>query len=65
MYARAKLRGVTTSALPAVGRARRKASVTFTADLLVAVVFGGQHLQGGLNDTATETAICELPDNHY
>lgn len=56
---------MTASALAAVGRTGRKAGVAFTANLFVAVVFGGQHLQGGLNDTATETVICKLLHNHY
>lgn len=38
-YARAELRRVTTSTLPAVGSTRRETSVALAADLLVAVVF--------------------------
>jgi len=43
--------------LPAVGSTRREASVAFAANLLVAVIFAGQNLQGGLNDSTTETVI--------
>lgn len=41
--------------LSTVGRTRRKTSVTFSADLFVTVVLGGQDLQRGFNNTATET----------
>ena len=43
------------SPLAAVGRTGRETCVALAADLLVAVVLGGEHLQRGLNDTATET----------
>lgn len=40
---------------PAVSGARGETSVAFTTDLFVAVIFRGQHFQGGLNDSTTET----------
>jgi len=46
---------VTTRSFPAVGRARRESGVAFSADLLVAVVFGCQHFQRWLDDSSTET----------
>ena len=44
------------SPLAAVGGTGREASVALAADLLVAVVLGGKHLERGLDDTTTETA---------
>ena len=41
--------------LPAVGGTRGETGVALAANHLVAVVLGGQHLQGGLNHTTTET----------
>lgn len=43
--------------LPAVGRTWGQTSVALAANLLVAVVLGGQDLQRGLNDTATKTIV--------
>lgn len=54
-YSRAKLRRVAASPLPAVGCTGREACVALAANLLVAVVFRGENLERGLNDTATET----------
>lgn len=51
---------MTARPLPAVGGAGREAGVAFAADLLVAVVLGGQDLEGGLDDSATETRDCQL-----
>jgi hypothetical protein len=50
-----KLVSVSTLALAAVGGTRRETSVALAADHLVAVELGGQSLQGGLDDTTTET----------
>ena len=52
---RAELAGVPTRPLAAVGGTGREARVALAADLLVAVVLGGKHLERGLDDTATET----------
>jgi hypothetical protein len=46
---------MSTRAFPAVGGTRRKTGVAFPADLLITVVFGGENLEGGLNDSTTET----------
>ena len=43
-------------ALAAVGGTGREAGVALAADLLVAFVFGGEDLERGLDDAATETA---------
>jgi hypothetical protein len=51
----AELVGVTALALAAVGGTGGKTGVALAADGLVAVVLGGKGLQGGLNDTTTET----------
>ncbi len=51
------------SPLAAVGCTRRETSVAFSADLLIAVVFCGEHFQGGLDDSPSETTIQqEIPD---
>ncbi len=42
-------------ALAAVGGTGRETSVALAADLLVAVVLAGQHLERGLNDTTAQT----------
>ena len=55
MHSRPELTRVTTGAFSAVGGTRGKASVAFTADLLLAVVFGSKGLQRGFDDTAAET----------
>lgn len=47
---------MSTGALPAVGGTRWEARVALAADLLIAVVFGGENLERGLNDTTTETS---------
>ena len=52
---RAELAGVPTRPLAAVGGTGREARVALAADLLVAVVRRGEHLERGLNDTTTET----------
>ena len=54
---RAELAGVPTRPLAAVGGTGREARVALAADLLVAVVLGGEHLERRLNDTATKTGI--------
>lgn len=46
---------MTALLLAAVGGTRRQAGVALAADGLVAVVLGGEGLQGRLNDTTTET----------
>ena len=46
---------MSAGAFPAVGGTRGETGVALAADLLFAVVFGGQDLQRGLNDTTTET----------
>jgi hypothetical protein len=51
----AELVGVTTLLLAAVGGTGRQTGVAFPADHLLAVVLGSQGLEGGLDDTATET----------
>lgn len=53
---RAELAGVPTRPLAAVGGTGREARIALAADLLVAVVLGGKHLERGLDDTATKTA---------
>jgi hypothetical protein len=45
---------VTTRSFSAVGSTRWQTGITFAADLLVAVVFGGKHLQRWLNDSSTK-----------
>ena len=50
-----ELRRVTALALTAVGSTRRETGVALAADLLVAVVLAGEHLERGLNDTTTQT----------
>ena len=42
-------------ALTAVGSTRRQTRVALAADLLVAVVLAGEHLERRLNDTTTKT----------
>ena len=49
-----QLRGVSALLLPAVLRARGKASVTLAADLLLAVVLLGKHSQGRVNHTTAQ-----------
>ena len=44
-----------TRPFPAVGGTGREACVAFSANLLVAVVFRGEHLQRGFDDAAAET----------
>mgnify|MGYP007051639723 CR=1 FL=1 len=51
---------MTARPLPAVGGTGRETSVALAADLLVAVVLGGQDLERGLDDTATETVSKEI-----
>jgi hypothetical protein len=46
---------VSTLLLPAVGGTRVVASVAATANLLLAVIFLGEHNQRGLDHTTTET----------
>ena len=46
---------MTALALTAVGGTGRETSVALAADLLVAVVLAGEHLERGLNDTTTQT----------
>jgi len=46
---------VATLLLAAVSGTRRKTGIALAADHLLAVVLGGKSLQGGLNDTTTET----------
>ena len=55
MHLRPELTRVTTGAFSAVGGTWGEASVAFTADLLLAVVFGSKGLQRRFDDTATET----------
>lgn len=50
-----ELVGVTALLLTAVGGSRGKTGVALSADHLVAVVFGGEGLEGGFDDTASET----------
>jgi hypothetical protein len=50
-----ELVGVTALLLTAVGGSRGKAGVALSADHLFAVVFGGEGLEGGFDDTASET----------
>jgi predicted ABC-type sugar transport system permease subunit len=50
-----ELIGVATLLLAAVSGTRRKTGIALAADHLLAVVLGGKSLQGGLNDTTTET----------
>lgn len=51
----AQLVRVTTLLLAAVRGTRMQTRVTDTADLLVAVVFASQRLEGRLNNTTTKT----------
>ncbi len=46
---------MTALALAAVGGTGRETSVALAADLLVAVVLAGEHLERGLDDTTAET----------
>lgn len=55
MHSRPELTRVTTGAFSAVGGTRGKASIAFTADLLLTVVFGSKGLQRRFDDTAAET----------
>ena len=55
MHLRPELTRVTTGAFSAVGGTWGEASVAFTADLLLAIVFGSKGLQRRFDDTATET----------
>jgi hypothetical protein len=55
MHSRPELTGVTTGAFSAVGGTRGEASVAFTADLLLAVVFGSKRLQRRFDDATTKT----------
>ena len=50
-----ELVGVATLSLSAVGSTGRKTGVADTADGLLTVVLGSKSLQGGLDDTTTET----------
>lgn len=50
-----ELVGVSTLLLTAVGGSRWQTGVALSADHLLAVVLGGKSLEGGLDDTATET----------
>jgi hypothetical protein len=52
---RAELVGVTALLLAAVGGTGRQTGVAFPADHLLAVVLGGQGLEGGFDDAATQT----------
>ena len=54
MHARPELARVATGAFSAVGGTWGEASVAFTADLLLAVVFGSKGLQRRFDDTAAE-----------
>ena len=55
MHSRPELARVTTGAFSAVGGTWGEASVAFTADLLLAVIFGGKSLQGRFNNATAET----------
>ena len=55
MHARPELARVATGAFSAVGGTWGEASVAFTADLLLAVVFGSKGFQRRFDDTAAET----------
>ena len=46
-----------TRSLAAVGSTGREAGVALAADLFVAVVFGGKHLQRGLDNASTKTVV--------
>lgn len=46
---------MTALLLTAVGGTRGKAGVALAADVLLAVVLGGEGLKGRLDDTTTET----------
>ena len=46
---------MSTCTLAAVGSARWETSIALAADLLLAVVLGGQSLEGRLDDATTET----------
>lgn len=46
---------MSTLLLTAVGGSRWQTGVALSADHLLAVVLGGKSLEGGLDDTATET----------
>ena len=46
---------MSAGAFPAVGGTRGEPGIALAADLLLAVVFGGQDLQRRLNDTTAET----------
>ena len=46
---------MTALLLAAVGGSRRQTGVALSADHLLAVVFGGEGLEGGFDDTASET----------
>eukprot|EP00344_Euplotes_crassus_P007962 CAMPEP_0196996160 /NCGR_PEP_ID=MMETSP1380-20130617/2118_1 /TAXON_ID=5936 /ORGANISM="Euplotes crassus, Strain CT5" /LENGTH=78 /DNA_ID=CAMNT_0042412047 /DNA_START=38 /DNA_END=271 /DNA_ORIENTATION=+ len=46
--------GVATLLLAAVGGAGGEAGIALSADHLIAVVLGGQDLEGGLNHTTAE-----------
>ena len=46
---------MSTLLLPAVRGSRRQTRIAFTADHLVAVIFGGQGFEGGFDDAASET----------
>jgi len=55
MHSRPELARVATGAFSAVGGTGGEASVAFTADLLVAIVFGSKGLQRRFDDTTAET----------
>jgi len=55
MNSRSELARVTTGAFSAVGGTGGKASVAFTADLLLAIVFGSKGLQRRFDDATAET----------
>jgi hypothetical protein len=44
-----------TRSLAAVGRTGWQTSIALATDLLVTLVFGGEHFQGWLDDATTET----------
>ena len=46
---------MTALALTAVGGTRRETSVALSANLLVAVVLAGEHLERGLDDSSSES----------
>lgn len=55
LFLRSELAGVTTCPFAAISGTGRKTSVTFAADLFIALVLGGKHFHGGLNNATSET----------